>query len=324
VSPAVALALAWLAELAAVTGGVLGVRWWLPALGAHLVAVFLVERSRRRERGEARFLAAALVLALPGLGLAGISAIAAWQRRAGPSGLYAGAHSEMAELPGPGQVPEPVDRVFEWLQAQVSVQPVADLIRSADPRIQRWGVGLLARRGDAASVALLREALQAPDRDTQIAASGALQRVEERLAERITRTQEALRGEPDSPERRLAYGDACATYQASGILDPAMGRHWLGEAETAYRQARAARPGWPPAARALARVLLAREDVDGAEALAREVSAGEPSAESDLLLSEILFRQRRWRDLLALAREAAAAGRADETLRWWAGEEPAA
>jgi hypothetical protein len=298
--------------------------WWLAALGAHLAAALLVERSRRRDRPDARFLAAALVLALPGLGLAGIGAIALWQRRAAPSGLYAGAHAEMAELPGPGQAPEPVDRVFEWLQAQVSVQPVADLIRSADPRTQRWGVGLLARRGDAASVALLREALQAPDRDTQIAASGALQRVEERLVGRIGQTEEGRRGEPDSPERQLAHGDACAAYQASGILDPTMGRHWLGEAETAYRRAWALRPGWPSAARALARVLLARDEVDEAEALAREARGREPSGEADLLLSEILFRQRRWRDLLALAREAAAAGRADETLRGWAGEEPAA
>ncbi|HEY7039068.1 MAG TPA: HEAT repeat domain-containing protein [Methylomirabilota bacterium] len=305
-------------------GALLGVGWWLLALGAHLAAVLLVERSRRRERRDARFLAAALVLALPGLGLVGISAITLWQRRAAPSGLYTGAHSEMAELPGPGQAAEPVDRVFEWLQAQVSVQPVADLIHSADPRTQRWGVGLLARRGDPASVALLREALQAPERDTQIAASGALHRVEERLVGRIGQTRDALRLDADSPERQLAHGDACAAYQASGILDPAMGRHWLDEAETAYRRARALRPGWPAATQALARVLLVRGDVDEAEALAREARAVEPSAEIDLLLSEILFGQRRWSDLRALSREAVTAGRAGETLRWWAGEEPAA
>ena len=302
----------------------IGVRWWLLALGAHLAAALLVERSRRRERRDARFLAAALVLTLPGLGLVGISAISLWQRRAAPSGLYAGAHSEMVELPGPGQASEPVDRVFEWLQAQVSVQPVADLIRSADPRTQRWGVGLLARRGDAASVELLREALRASERDTQIAASVALQRVEDRLVGRIGQTRDALGLEPDSPERQLAHGDACAAYQASGILDPAMGRHWLDEAETAYRRARTLRSGWPPATQALARVLLARGDVDEAEVLAREVRAAEPSAEVDLLLSEILFRQQRWTDLRALSRETVTAGRAGETLRWWAGEEPAA
>jgi len=265
----------------------------------------------------------ALVLALPVLGLIGLGAIRLWQRRAPPSRLYAGVHSEMAGLPGPGQAPEPVDRVFEWLQAQVSVQPVADLIRAADPRMQRWGIELLAKRGDGPAVELLREALQAPDRDTQIAASGALQRVEERLARRIGQAQEQWRLDPDSPERAMAVGDACLAYQESGLPDAAMGRHWLGEAEAAYRAAREGRPGGAAPAGALARVLMAQGQLEEAEALAVSARAAAPSADVDVLLSEILFRQGRWPELRALCREAVAAGRADETLRWWAGE-PAA
>jgi tetratricopeptide (TPR) repeat protein len=229
----------------------------------------------------------------------------------------------MAGLPGPGQTPEPVDRVLDWLQAQVSVQPVADLIRAADPRTQRWGVGLLAKRGDGAAVELLREALGADDRDTQIAASGALQRVEERLVARIARAQEHLRLDPESPERLMAVGDACVAYQESRLLEAAMGRHWLGEAEAAYRAARARRPEWPAPAAALARVRLAQGEVAEAETLAVEARAAAPSTEADLLLSEIFFVQGRWGELRAVSRDAVAAGRADDTLRWWAGE-PAA
>ena len=162
-----------------------GPPWWALGLVAHAAAAWLAGRALGDGRRDARFLATALVLSLPGLGLIGLSAIRFWRKRAAPAGMYAGAHSEMAGLPGPGQTPEPVDRVLDWLQAQVSVQPVADLIRAADPRTQRWGVGLLAKRGDGAAVELLREALGADDRDTQIAASGALQRVEERLVARI-------------------------------------------------------------------------------------------------------------------------------------------
>jgi hypothetical protein len=54
-----------------------------------------------------------------------------------------------------------------------------------------------------------------------------------------------------------------------------------------------------------------------------EARAAAPSTEIDLLLSEILFRQGRWRELQEVSRDAVAAGRADELLRWWAGE-PAA
>ncbi len=300
-----------------------GAGWWALALVAHLTAAWFGGRALGRARRDERLLALALVLALPVLGLIGLGAIRLWQRRAPPSGLYTGAHSEMAGLPGPGRAPEPVDRVFEWLQAQVSVQPVADLIRAADPRTQRWGIELLAKRGDGLAVELLREALRAPDRDTQIAASGALQRVEERLTRRIGQTQEQWQLDPDSAERAMAVGDACLAYQASGLLDVAMGRHWLGEAEAAYRAARARRPDWPAPARALARVLLAQDRVEEAEALAVSARRAAPATDVDLLLSEILFRQGRWAELRALSREAVAAGRADETLRWWAGE-PAA
>jgi len=296
---------------------------WLPALVAHVAAAWLAGRGLSDGRRDARVLAAALVLALPGLGLVGLSAIRLWRKRAAPAGIYAGAHAEMAGLPGPGQTPEPVDRVFDWLQAQVSVQPVADLIRAADPRTQRWGVGLLAKRGDGAAVELLREALGADDRDTQIAASGALQRVEERLLARIAQAKERLRLDPASPERLAAVGDACVAYQESGLLDAAMGRQWLGEAEAAYRAARARRPEWPATARALARVRLAQGQMAEAEALAVEARAASPSTEADLLLSEIFFVQGRWGDLRALSREAMAAGRADDTLRWWAGESAA-
>jgi hypothetical protein len=300
-----------------------GLPWWAPALIAHVAAAWLAGRALGDGRRDARFLATALVLSLPGLGLVGLSAIRFWRRRAAPAGMYAGAHSEMADLPGPGQTPEPVDRVLDWLQAQVSVQPVADLIRAADPRTQRWGVGLLAKRGDGAAVELLREALGADDRDTQIAASGALQRVEERLVARIALAQEQLRLDPESPERLMAVGDACVAYQESRLLEAAMGRHWLGEAEAAYRAARARRPEWPAPAAALARVRLAQGEVAEAETLAAEARAAAPSTATDLLLSEIFFAQGRWGDVRALARDAVAAGRADDALRWWAGE-PAA
>lgn len=293
--------------------------WWPLALLAHLVAAAFAGPGLAEPRRDARFLTASLVLALPGLGLAGLSLVRIWRRRAGPSGIYTGVHAEMADLPGPSQSPEPVDRVFEWLQAQVSVQPVADLIRTGDPRTQRWGIELLARRGDGPSVDLIREALQAEDRDTQILASAALQRVDERLAGRIGQAQEQLRLDPDSPERALALGEACVAYQESRLLDAVMGRYWLEQAEAAFRGALAARPGWAEAERALARVLLVVGRVDEAERVAREARRAVPGPATDRLLAEILYVQHRWSDLRSLAREAVATGAADETLRWWAG-----
>lgn len=315
------LAAAWAAEAAAVSIALNRPPTWWPLAGAaHAVAAGLAGGGLGRGRRDGRFLACSMVLALPALGLAGLSAIRLWLRLASPSGLYLDVHSEMAELPGPGRPLEPVDRVFDWLQAQVSVQPVADLIRAGDPRTQRWAIDLLAKRGDGPAVDLLREALQAADRDTQIAASSALQRVEERHVHRISRAQERLREDPESPTALVALGDACRTYRESRLLDPVMERHWLTEAEAAYRRALAQRPGWSVPALALARVLLVLGRLEAAAALAVEARTAAPSSDADLLLSEILFAQRRWRELQALGREAAAAGHRDEVLRWWSGE----
>jgi hypothetical protein len=293
--------------------------WWPAALAAHAIAAGLAGGSLGGGRRDGRFLAVSMVLALPALGLVGLGAIRLWLRLARPSGLYTDVHSEMVRLPGPSQAPEPVDRVFDWLQSQVSVRPLADLIRAGDPRTQRWAIELLAKRGDGSAVDLLREALQAEDRDTQIAASSALQRVEERLALQISHAQERLREEPDSPGDLVALGDACRVYQASGLLDPVMGRHWLTEAEAAYRRALERRPGWPAPQLALARVLLALGNASEAEAVAMEARTGAPSEDADLLLSEIFFTQRRWQELQALCRDAVSAGRGDELLHWWAG-----
>jgi hypothetical protein len=293
--------------------------WWPAALAAHAIAAGLAGGGLGGGRRDGRFLVVSVVLALPALGLVGLGAIRLWLRLAGPSRLYTDIHSEMLELPGPSQAPEPVDRVFDWLQTQVSVRPLADLIRAGDPRTQRWAIELLAKRGDGPAVDLLREALQAEDRDTQIAASSALQRVEERLALQISHAQERLREEPDSPGGLLALGDACRTYQASGLLDPVMGRHWLTEAEAAYRRALGLRPGWRVPMLALARVLLALGRAHEAEAVAMEARTAAPSEDTDLLLSEILFTQRRWRDLQALCRDAVSARRGDDLLHWWAG-----
>ena len=78
---------------------------WAGAAIAHAVAAGLAARGLAGERRDERLLVAALVLGLPALGLLGLAAIRLWQRRAPPSGLYAGVHSEMAGLPGPAQTP---------------------------------------------------------------------------------------------------------------------------------------------------------------------------------------------------------------------------
>jgi hypothetical protein len=79
--------------------------WWPAALAAHAIAAGLAGGSLGGGRRDGRFLVVSMVLALPALGLVGLGAIRLWLRLAEPSGLYAGIHSEMVQLPGPSQAP---------------------------------------------------------------------------------------------------------------------------------------------------------------------------------------------------------------------------
>jgi tetratricopeptide (TPR) repeat protein len=317
--------LAWGAEGGAVLSALL-LPW--PALllapALHGVSALAAAEWLGEDRGDERFFALALTLSLPVLGIVGLSAVRLWTRAAAASRLYEEIHTALARLPAPELTPEPMERVFEWLQDQFALRPLTDLVRSSDLRARRWAIELLGQRRNGPAVELLREALQAQDPETQLAASAALQRVEDRLTGEITEARERTRVEPNSPSAWTALGDACRAYQSSRLLDPIMERHWLAEAVTAYRQALDLDVRSTAPSLALARVLVALGELEEGEALARRVSEAAPSPEVDLLLCEIFFAQGRWRDLQATCRSAVSAGRRHDLLHWWAGTEATA
>ena len=180
--------------------------WWPLALAGHAVASVMAGWAFGVGRGADRFFALALVLALPGVGVAGLTVLSLWSwwsPPSGPSPFHAGA----ADLPEPDVPRESMDRVFDWLQTQVSVRPIADVLHSGEPAMQRWGIQMLGKRGDGDAVDLLREVLAATDRDVQIAASTTLQRIEERLVDRIGRARTATREAPTSADAWSSLGD---------------------------------------------------------------------------------------------------------------------
>lgn len=300
-------------------GPVLG---WPAAAGLHALAALLAALGLGGGHPPGRFFAGALVLTLPGLGLGGLLLVRVWNALSPPRPDADTAHATLANLPGPELAAGSLDSVFAWMQSQLAVQPLAEAIHSEDPAMQRWAIQVLSRRGDGEAVELLREALQSANRDVQLLATNALQRIEERLTTRMEQAREAAQRQPDAVAVWVALGDACRAYQASRLLEPVMERHWLGEAERAYR--RALDLDEDPAARlALGAVLCALGRVAEAEAAARAAAEARPSAEADALLGETLFAQGRWEELRDLARAAAGAGRASEALAWWTGDDDA-
>jgi hypothetical protein len=247
-----------------------------------------------------------------------------WARARPPGELFASVHEELANLPEPERPRDSLDRVLDWLQQQVSVQPLADVINGGDPKLQRWAVELLERRGDEHAVELLRGALGAQSHEVQVLASAALERLEGRLTDAVGRARERASREAGSAAAHEALGRACAAYAASGLAEPVVARRWHLEAEGALRRAieldASAAPGLQLA---LGRAVLGQGRHAEAEALARAATDATPSRELDLLLAEALYAQGRWRDLTAASETSAAAGRADGRLAWWAGQDPA-
>lgn len=296
--------------------------WGMLALALHAGAAGLATLALGARSPSRRFLVLALVLALPGLGLAGLGIVHAGSRLFPPPTGLAGTHATLESLPAPALAESQLESVLGWLHAQVSVQPLADAMRSDDLNRQRWAIQLLSRRDDGKTVDLLREGLLSVHRDSQIASAGALLRVEERLDTRARRARASVAQDPRSARAWSALGDACRAYWASHLLEPTMERQSLIEAESAYRGALEREPSSGSARLALARVLVDLGRAVEAEPLARRVTTEEPATldlgrEADLLLVETLALQGRWQEVRETCRAALTAGRDGELITWW-------
>jgi tetratricopeptide (TPR) repeat protein len=299
-----------------------GTAWAILALALHAGAAGLAARALGGRSPARRFLALTLVLALPGLGLAGLGAVHAWSWFSPPSTEAISDHATLESLPSPERAGAQLEAVLEWVHAQVSVQPLADAIRSEDPDRQRWAIQLLSRRDDGQAVDMLREGLLSAHRDTQIASAGAILRVEERLDTRAHRARAAVAQAPGSALAWSTLGDACRAYRESHLLEAPLERQWLDEAEQAYRRALDIEPGSRPVRLALARVLVALGRAVEAEPLARSLTvegppALDPGGEADLLLAESLALQGRWPEVRESCRAALASGREGDLIAWW-------
>jgi len=286
------------------------------ALAAHGLAALAAALGLGGRRRDERFFVGALVLTVPLAGLVGLALVRLWIRMMPPP-EDAPEHASLDTLPIPERPRESLDAVFGWIQAELAVQPLGDAIRGSDPESQRWAVGLLERRGDPAAVALLREALAAPSRQTQILASGALRRLEERFVRSATHAKATALDDP-TPATWTSAGDAYLAYAMCGLVDAAAQGRWLEDAASAYHDALALDGAHRAAMLGIARVRIAQDRPADAEAAARAAQTLEASAATDLLIAEALFAQGRWATLIEECRSAVAAGREHDLVAWWA------
>jgi HEAT repeat protein len=192
------------------------------------------------------------------------------------------------------------------------------MIRNGDLMAQLWAIRLLGQRDDPVAVELLRDAMQGPSRDVQLAAAAALGRTDDRHSARVIQAETRTTRTPNDAAGWRMLGDAWRAYADCGLLPVPLARRALLGAMTAYQTALSLDSTCALTKESLAHLLIALERHGEAEPLLRERLNAAPTPEAESALATLLFGQRRWSELRELARASVATGRRDPVLEWWA------
>lgn len=193
------------------------------AMGLHLccVAVFLVVPkscgvSMGPERRFYFYLAFVFVLFLPGLGVAGtfFSCLAS-KHLLSPKGL-AGEFERRDFLPYYAEFLEDTDDMDAFLEDEVNVQPILDIINGNDPAMKRGAIKVLRNRGTPEAVRMLKRCLSDTDLEVRFYAHTALGRLEEEHVESIDRAKQ--QAQDGTEASLLALAEAYESYANSDLL----------------------------------------------------------------------------------------------------------
>lgn len=105
----------------------------------------------------------------------------------------------------------------EALRRELSVTPLVEVLRTGDLAAKQAAAATLAGTMGAAGVAVLREALTAPNDETRLFASLALVRAEEQRTAELADARNALAITGPTPAARLAVATAARRYAESSL-----------------------------------------------------------------------------------------------------------
>jgi len=167
-------------------------------------------------------------LAVPVMGLPALVVVAVAQRSRPLS------HDAVAEQTGEGVDEEieakevkPLEDVVRFLLGEVSVEPLADLITSDDPKLRRAAVDILRQLKNPTSIRLMRQALRDPNPDVRVQASSALNKVDKEMTEALEAASKRVAKEPDNLEALITEAETILAYVRSGLLDAESCHHYL-------------------------------------------------------------------------------------------------
>jgi hypothetical protein len=121
--------------------------------------------------------------------------------------------------------------VVEFLADQVNIAPLADLVRSEDPRMRRGAIAALRKIKNPTAVKLLKEARGDPSPEMRVHAHVALTRLDNEMTEKLEEAIKFAQLDPDNLEALLAQARVSLDYINSGLLEEAALGHYIGLAK---------------------------------------------------------------------------------------------
>lgn len=114
-----------------------------------------------------------------------------------------------------------------FLDEELAVQPVMDILAGHDDNLKRGAIETLRRIGTVEAVNILKKCLSDGSPEVRYNAHAALTRLDESQTRQIKSAQQRLDAGVRQAEDLYRYGKRCAAYGESGLLDDDTQRHYF-------------------------------------------------------------------------------------------------
>src|SRR5215470_17927607 len=228
--------------------------------------------------------------------------------------LHQGAVIETPEVPtSVHEISPPLD---------LEIQPLIDVLQTADLEMRRAAVAVLSRQANPGAVRLLRRLLSDPQPEIRSDASIALTRLEEELAGALNASLELWTADPADKERTLNLANQYYEYACSHVLDEMSQHCYFAKARDVLQQCITQDSMNVDLWLKLARIRQhLGETAEALQAVRITLQLQPHAAEAYLLAMELAFRLHAWEMLISVAREglrtSPSASEARTTLQWW-------
>ena len=196
-----------------------------------------------------------------------------------------------------------IDDVVSFIQTEIAIEPLVDIMNSDDPDLRRGAVEALSKIKSPPAIRLLKQARADSNLDVRIYANTALSRLDSEKAEALEAAEHKAAQQSDDPEAQIQFAREALDYAYSGLLEPETIPVYVNMAEAPVKRAYSLRPDHAETLELYGRVHLYQGRPEEAAAMFRQAMkmSGDSHA-AELGLAESLFDMGRWDDLVTHCR----------------------